>query len=150
MKYWLMKTEPAEFSIEDLKLVESESWTGVRNYQARNFMRDDMGLGDQVLIYHSSCKLIGVAGIAKIAKTSYPDPTQFDKNSKYYDPKATFENPRWFLVDVAWIKTFREIITLKEIKSLKSLSEMHLVKKGSRLSIQPVSKDEFNIIKNWN
>lgn len=148
MNYWLMKSEPDEFSIDDLKRrpKATEAWTGVRNYQARNYMRDQMKNGDIVLFYHSSCKEIGIAGIAKVVKESFPDPTQFDPNSKYFDPKATQENPRWFLVSVKWLETLSRVITLNELKMNPKLKNMYLVKKGSRLSIQPVLASEYKII----
>ena len=148
MNYWLMKSEPDAFSIQDLKSCpeRTEHWDGVRNYQARNFMRDEMKKGDMVLFYHSSCKNVGVAGIAKVVKESYPDHTQFDPNSKYYDEKASEETPRWFMVDVKWVETFKEVIPLKLLKECKELRDMHLVKKGTRLSIQPVTEKEFLFI----
>jgi predicted RNA-binding protein with PUA-like domain len=148
MNYWLMKTEPDNFSIHDLETNKIEPWDGVRNYQARNFMRDQMKRGDIIFIYHSSCKNIGIAGLATVSKESYPDPTQFDKKSRYYDPKASLETPRWFLVDVKWKETFKEVIKLEDLKKIKDLKDMHLVKKGTRLSIQPVLKDEFDTILN--
>ncbi len=143
-----MKSEPDAFSIQDLKSCpeRTEHWDGVRNYQARNFMRDEMKKGDMVLFYHSSCKNVGVAGIAKVVKESYPDHTQFDPNSKYYDEKASEETPRWFMVDVKWVETFKEVIPLKLLKECKELRDMHLVKKGTRLSIQPVTEKEFLFI----
>lgn len=144
--FWLMKSEPDEFSIDDLKSVGTEAWSGVRNYQARNFMRDEMKKGDEVFFYHSSCNPTGIAGIATVAKESYPDPTQFDKKSKYYDPKATEEKPRWFLVDLKFKKKFKRLVSLEEMKEKLELSEMKLVQKGNRLSIMPVTKDEWNFI----
>ena len=148
MNYWLMKSEPDAFSIEDLKNrpKKTEHWDGVRNYQTRNFMRDEMKKGDMVLFYHSSCKDVGVAGIAKVVKESYPDHTQFDPNSKYFDAKASEDNPRWFMVDVKWVKSFKKVIPLKLLKECQELKDMHLVQKGTRLSIQPVTKKEFEYI----
>jgi predicted RNA-binding protein with PUA-like domain len=146
MNHWLMKSEPDVFSIDDLKKKKKSGWDGVRNYQARNFMRDDMKLGDLVLFYHSSCEIPGVAGIAKVSKTSHPDPTQFDPKSDYYDPKATNEAPRWFMVEVEFSEKFDQVITLSAIKSTKGLENLPLVQKGSRLSINPISEKEFNII----
>ncbi|MDD0853214.1 EVE domain-containing protein [Halobacteriovorax sp. GB3] len=148
MNYWLMKSEPDTFSIDDLKQrpKSTEHWDGVRNYQARNFMRDEMKKGDLVLFYHSSCKVPGVAGIAKIVKEAYPDHTAFDKNSNYYDPKSSEENPRWFMVDVKFEKKFKKVVTLKELKTFEELKEMKLLQKGSRLSIMPVTKEEFDFI----
>lgn len=146
MNYWLMKSEPDTFSIEDLKNSpqKTSSWDGVRNYQARNFMRDEMKQGDLVLFYHSSCKNVGIAGIAEVVKESHPDLSALDKKSPYYDPKATVEDPRWYMVAVKWKKTFKNILELKELKNEKSLTSMKVLQKGSRLSITPVTKEEFN------
>lgn len=146
MNYWLMKSEPDVFSIDDLKKKKKSGWDGVRNYQARNYMRDDMKIGDIVLFYHSSCEVPGVAGLAKVCKESHPDPSQFDPKSEYYDPKATKENPRWFMVEVEFVEKFDRVITLTEIKDQKGLEKMPLVQKGSRLSINPVTTEEFKII----
>lgn len=148
MKYWLMKSEPDVFSIDDLKNKKKSGWDGVRNYQARNFMRDEMKQGDIVLFYHSSCEIPGVAGIASVSKESHPDPTQFDPKSDYYDPKATKENPRWFMVEVEFVEKFDKVISLTEIKNQKELEAMPLVQKGSRLSINPVLKKEYQTILN--
>ncbi|PIK16059.1 EVE domain-containing protein [Halobacteriovorax sp. JY17] len=147
-KYWLMKTEPDTFSIDDLysRPKKTEHWDGVRNYQARNFMRDEMKKGDLVLLYHSSCKVPGVAGIAEVVKESYPDYTSWDKKSAYYDPKSTSEKPRWFMVDIKFKKKFETYLPLTELKGMKKLKDMVLLKKGSRLSIQPVTKEEFEHI----
>jgi predicted RNA-binding protein with PUA-like domain len=149
MKYWLMKSEPDVFSFEDLKSrpKATEPWNGVRNYQARNFMRDEMKTGDLVLFYHSSCEIPGVAGIAKVSSAPYPDKTQFDKKSEYYDPKATTENPRWFLVDVTYQEDLKRVVTLEELKKEPRLSHMRLLQKGNRLSILPVTKEEFELIR---
>lgn len=146
MNYWLMKTEPDVFSIDDLKKNKKTSWEGVRNYQARNFMRDQMKLGDQVLIYHSSCKVPAVAGVAKVIKEAHPDPSSWDKKSPYFDPKSSKENPRWFMVDLAFVKKFSQVISLSEIKKEKSLAQMKLVQKGNRLSIMPLTQKEFKKI----
>lgn len=146
MKYWLMKSEPDVFSIDDLKKKKKSGWDGVRNYQARNYMRDDMQLGDLVLFYHSSCEVPGVAGIAKVCKTSHPDPSQFDSKSDYFDPKATEDKPRWFMVEVEFVERFDRVVTLAELKDEKGLSDMPLVQKGSRLSINPVTASEYKII----
>ena len=148
MKYWLMKSEPDEFSIDNLKTSPNKTWywDGVRDYQARNFMRDEMKKGDLVLFYHSSCQEIGIAGIAKVVKESYPDPTQFDSKSKYFDPKATCDHPRWFMVDLKWVESFKKVIPLNQLKKCPELKNMYLVQKGSRLSVQPVSEDEFEFI----
>jgi predicted RNA-binding protein with PUA-like domain len=146
MKYWLMKSEPDVFSIDQLKSKKKSGWDGVRNYQARNYMRDDMKCGDIVLFYHSSCEVPGVAGLAKVSKESHPDPSQFDSKSEYYDPKSTKENPRWFMVEVEFVEKFNEIVTLKMLKDKKELSNMPVVQKGSRLSINPVTEVEFKTI----
>lgn len=146
MKYWLMKSEPDVFSIDQLKVKKKSGWDGVRNYQARNFMRDEMSIGDMVLFYHSSCEVPGIAGLARVCKESHPDPTQYDSKSEYYDPKATKDNPRWFMVEVEFVEKFDRVVTLNEIKSKKELANMPVVQKGSRLSINPVTKDEFQII----
>jgi predicted RNA-binding protein with PUA-like domain len=145
-KHWLMKSEPDVFSFSDLKKKKTEPWTGVRNYQARNFMRDEMKPGDMIFFYHSSCEVPGIAGIASVASLPYPDPTQFDKKSEYFDPKATKENPRWFLVDVKSEKDLKRFMPLEELKKEKSLQEMRLLQKGNRLSILPVTPQEFEFI----
>lgn len=146
MQYWLMKSEPDEFSIDDLKNVTQEPWDGVRNYQARNFMRDDMQVGDQVLFYHSNCDVPGIVGIAKVASEPYPDPTAFDPEDKHYDPKSDPDNPRWILVDVAYVRHTDRTISLKELKAMPELEEFQLVKRGNRLSVMPVSKTHFDTI----
>lgn len=147
MNYWLMKTEPDTFSIDDLNNSPKKTapWEGVRNYQARNYMRDEMKKGDLIFIYHSSCKEVGIAGLASVAKTSYPDPTQFQKESEYYDPKSTEDLPRWFMVDVKFEKKFDRIFSLQEMKEHPILKEMFVAKR-SRLSVTPVSKKEYEII----
>jgi predicted RNA-binding protein with PUA-like domain len=145
-----MKSEPDVFSLDDLKNCpkKTEPWDGIRNYQARNFMRDDMKKGDVVLFYHSNCKEPGIVGLAEIASSSaYPDPTQFDKKSNYFDPKSDPDNPRWLLVDVRYKKTLKRPVTLKEIKEHPVLSEMKVAQRGMRLSIQPVEQKHFEIIK---
>lgn len=149
MKYWLMKSEPDVFSFADLKKrpKKTEPWNGVRNYQARNFMRDEMSPGDLILFYHSSCPIPGVAGIAKVASESYPDSTQFDPESEYFDPKATLEKPRWFLVDVAFEQDLDSHVALEEIRQHKKLEDMRLLKPGNRLSILPVTREEFEYIR---
>ena len=145
-----MKSEPDVFSFEDLKKrpKKTEPWNGVRNYQARNFMRDEMRPGDQVLFYHSSCKVPGVAGIGRVNSLPYPDDTQFDFKSKYYDPKSKRENPTWFLVDISFEADLKKFVSLEEIKKYKNLNEMRLLQKGNRLSIMPVTQEEFEFIKN--
>lgn len=145
-KFWLMKTEPEVFSITDLKKSKTSLWEGVRNYQARNFMVNDMQVGQGVLLYHSSTDPSGVAGIATVSQKAIPDPTQFDRKSAYYDPKATREKPIWFCVEVKFVTQFSHFVSLAEIKANKNLAQMMVVKKGSRLSIQPVTKDEFEYI----
>jgi predicted RNA-binding protein with PUA-like domain len=149
MKYWLMKSEPDVFSFEDLKKrpKKTEPWNGVRNYQARNFMRDEMKPGDLILFYHSSCEIPGIAGIAKVSSTPYPDSTQFDAKSEYFDPKATKETPRWFLVDVSFEADLKSYVSLEELKKHQKLSEMRLLQRGNRLSILPVTREEFEYIK---
>lgn len=147
MRYWLMKSEPSEVSIDDLaaRPDQSVAWDGVRNYQARNFMRNQMQLGDQVFFYHSSCEQPGIAGIAAVSKLAYPDVTQFNPKSKYYDPKATLENPRWFNVEVKLIRKTR-LISLKELRSYPELVNMRILQKGNRLSITPVDPAEWTFI----
>jgi len=143
-----MKSEPDVFSIDHLKSKKKSGWDGVRNYQARNYMRDEMKLNDIVLFYHSSCDVPGIAGIARISKVSHPDPTQFDSNSEYFDPKATLDGPRWFMVEVEFVKKLDSVITLSALKAEKSLEKMPLVQKGSRLSINPVTESEYKTILN--
>ncbi len=148
MAYWLMKSEPDVFSIEDLanRPQQTEPWDGVRNYQARNMMRDEMAEGDGVLFYHSNAKPPGIAGIAEIVRTGYPDPTAFDPASKYFDPKSDPNNPRWYLVDVRFVRQFRRLIPLDELRQVAGLEGMALLQKGSRLSVMPVSAEEWSII----
>ncbi len=145
MKYWLMKSEPEAFSIDDLKAVGQEPWDGVRNYEARNFMRDQMRPGDQVLFYHSNAKPPGIVGIAEVASDSYPDPTQYDEESKYFDPKATDEKPRWYLVDLQYVAHLPRQVTLQEIRDNEALEDIMLVKR-SRLSVIPVTPEDFEEI----
>lgn len=148
MKYWLMKSEPKDYSIDDLKRDSTTAWVGVRNYQARNFMRDEMKIGDTVFFYHSSCENVGIAGIGKVVSAPYPDETQFDKKSKYYYPRATKENPVWMLVDIKFVKKCKETLPLSEIRKHKALAKMKLLQVGSRLSISPVTEKEFEYIMN--
>lgn len=138
MNHWLIKSEPDVFSIDDLARVGREPWSGVRNYQARNYMWKDMKPGDLALFYHSNAKPPGIAGIAKVVGSPYPDPTQFDPTSEYHDPKATPEKPRWFLVDFEFVGKFQDILTLEAIKADSLLSEMMICQRGTRLSITPV------------
>ena len=149
MKYWLMKSEPDVFSFEDLKACknQTEPWDGIRNYQARNFMRDEMEVGDQILFYHSNTKPPGVAGLAEVASKPYPDPTAFDRKSKYYDPKSDPEKPRWILVDVKFKSDLKRFVPLDEIREIPACSEMRLIQRGNRLSITPVTKAEYAAIK---
>jgi predicted RNA-binding protein with PUA-like domain len=145
--YWLMKSEPDEFSIEDLARAPHRStpWFGVRNYTARNFMRDTMKVGDGVLFYHSSCAVPGIAGIARVASRAYPDETQFDRTSPYYDPKAKREAPRWMLVDVQLVKETR-LMPLEEMRGYRELQDMVVLRRGNRLSITPVAPHEWRFI----
>jgi len=136
--YWLMKSEPDAFSIDDLKRKKQEAWDGVRNYQARNYMRDGMRVGDKVFFYHSNCAEPGIVGIATVATDAYPDPSQFDPKSKYFDPGSSRDAPRWLLVDVKFARKLKRTITLKELQLDPALDGMVLVRKGSRLSVQPV------------
>lgn len=146
MKYWLMKCEPSAYSIDDLKRDGTTSWEGVRNYQARNFIRDEMKRGDRVLFYASNADPSGVTGVAEIAREAYPDPFAQKKGHKYYDPKSTKENPIWYLVDIGFVEKMPAIVPLETLKSAPGLEEMVVTKKGSRLSIQPVTKSEFDIV----
>lgn len=143
-RYWLMKSEPDAFSIDDLQRVASEPWTGVRNYQARNFMKQ-MKVGDGVLIYHSNCNPPGIAGVATVSAEAYPDPTQFDPRSDYHDPKASREEPRWHMVDVAFERKLKRLIPLEEIRQSADIlgEEFELIRRGSRLSVLPVSAAQW-------
>lgn len=140
-----MKSEPEEFSIDDLVRDKKVPWFGVRNYLARNYMRDQMKVGDEVLFYHSSCPEPGIAGLARVSSAAYPDETQFDKKSKYFDPKATPENPRWMLVDVALVKKTK-LLSLADMREAKSLESMIVLQKGNRLSITPVTPAELKSV----
>ncbi len=148
MNYWLMKSEPDVFGIDDLKnrKNQTEQWDGVRNYQARNFMRDRMRIGDLVFFYHSNCPQPGIAGIAKIVREAYPDHTAMNPESKYYDPKSNPENPRWVMVDVKFVRRLKRTITLEELKRLPDLSDFPLTRRGNRLSIMPVTEEQWKII----
>lgn len=148
MAYWLFKTEPDTFGIKDLRQRpnQTEPWDGVRNYQARNFLRDDVKVGDKVFIYHSSCKDVGIAGVATVSRAGYPDETQFNPESHYYDPKASADNPRWFRVDVTFEEAFDRVLSLSRIKAMENISEIGIVKKGGRLSVMPVSDTEWQIL----
>lgn len=146
-KYWLMKSEPNTYSIDDLRRDKKTCWEGVRNYQARNLMRDEMSVGDEVLFYHSSAKPAGVAGLARVCRVAYPDHTALDKNSKYYDDKASRDNPIWMMVDVQFVAAFPEIVSLETIKSTPALTGILVAKRGMRLSVQPVDRKHFDHIK---
>lgn len=147
MSYWLMKTEPDEFSIDSLAKVGREPWSGVRNYQARNYMMKDMKVGDGILFYHSSTAIPGVAGVAKVASESYPDPSQFDRKSDYFDAASPRDNPRWWLVDVAFERKFKRVVTLDEIKArADKLGDFALLRKGNRLSVLPVTAAQWKQI----
>lgn len=146
-QYWLFKAEPDVYGIDHLAAAPNQTgrWDGIRNYQARNFLRDQIQLNDEVFIYHSSCKNVGIVGTAKVVKTAYPDPTQFDPESDYYDPKSTPGNPRWISVDIQLTKIFPRLISLAEIKAQSTLENMVLIRQG-RLSTQPVTSDEWKYI----
>lgn len=144
--YWLMKSEPEAFSIDDLKRKRREAWDGVRNYQARNFMRDDMRPGDHVFFYHSNCAQPGIVGIAEVATDAYPDPTQFDPGSPYFDSASTRGNPRWMLVDVKFVRKLKRTIGLDELKQHAALADMALLRKGNRLSVMPVEPAHWQYI----
>lgn len=150
MNYWLMKSEPDVFGIDHLKAMprKTEHWDGVRNYQARNMMRDDMKKGDQVFFYHSNCKEPGIVGLMEVVKEGYVDHTAFDPKEKYYDPKSKKDNPRWFMVDVKYKRHLKRNISLQELKSLNApqLQELPLLRKGNRLSIMPVSQEQWEFI----
>ncbi len=144
--YWLMKSEPDAFSIDELKRRKQEAWDGVRNYQARNFMRDGMRPGDRIFFYHSNCALPGIVGIAEVATDAYPDPSQFDPHSPYFDAGSTREQPRWMLVEVKFVKKFKRTISLDELKRHNALTGMPLLRKGNRLSVMPVDAAEWSYI----
>ncbi len=148
MNYWLMKSEPAEFSIDDLAAQpkQTDHWDGVRNYQVRNMMRDQMAVGDQALFYHSNAKPPGVAGIVEVVREGYPDHTAFDPDDPHYDPKSDRDNPRWYMVDVQLVRRFQRLIPLNELKANPDLADMPLVKKGNRLSVMPVDEEQWRAI----
>lgn len=146
-RFWLMKVEPEALTIDQLKQKGSTSWEGVRNYQARNSMRDDFQVGDGVLFYQSSAEPSGVAGLAEVTKAGYPDHFAQQKGHEYYDPKATKENPIWFMVDIRFVEKFSRVIALEELKQTKGLENMLVTRKGQRLSIMPVTPDEFEIVR---
>lgn len=149
MRYWLMKSEPDEFGIEDLRNRpdRTEPWDGVRNYQARNFMRDEMSVGDRAFFYHSNCKEPGIVGIMTISRAGYPDDTAFDPEDKHYDPKSDPEKPRWYRVDVTFERELDRCISLAELKQhAQALEGLHLLRRGNRLSVIPVSADHWRYI----
>lgn len=146
MQYWLLKSEPNAYSIDDLKRDKVEMWDGVRNYQARNIMRDKIKKGDRALFYHSNAAPAGVAGVMEIVREAYPDPTQFDPKDEHYDPKSKEENPTWLCVDVRFKEKFAHMVTLHELKADHFFDDMVVTQKGSRLSVQPVKKKHFNRI----
>jgi len=147
MQFWVMKSEPNDYSIDDLERDGSEPWDGIRNYQVRNMMRDVMKVGDKALFYHSNAgPKTGVAGVMKIASNAYPDPTQFDTEDAHYDPKSDPDSPRWLCVDVKFNEKFPRVVTLSEIKSQKQFAEMQLVQKGNRLSVMPIKKTHFEAL----
>ncbi len=148
MNYWLMKSEPDVYGIDDLAKQKGkiDHWDGIRNYQARNFMRDRMQKNDQAFFYHSNCDEPGIVGIVKIVREAYPDFTAFDRKEKYFDPKSDPENPRWFMVDVKLVRKLKRVITLKELKSQDALADMRLLKRGNRLSILPVTEQQWHYI----
>lgn len=148
MSYWLFKSEPDTFGIDDLKArgKKGEPWDGVRNYQARNMLRDEVKKGDLIFFYHSNTKVPGIVGIAEVIKDAFPDPTQFDPEAKYYDPKSSPDNPRWFCPQVRFNAKFKETISLDSLKNIPALQDMALVRKGNRLSVMPVSEDQWHFI----
>ena len=146
MKYWLMKSEPDAYSIDDLKKVRTDTWDGIRNYQVRNMMRDEMKKGDLAFFYHSSCKEPGIAGIMKINRQAYPDFTAFDPKEKYYDPKSDPDNPRWFMVDVRFVRKLKHTIALSGLKQHSELADLPLVKRGNRLSVMQISQQHWDYI----
>ena len=146
VSYWLMKCEPCAYSIDDLQKEKVAFWEGVRNYQARNFMRDQMKKGDLAFFYHSNAKPSGIVGLMEIQEEGYPDHTARDPGSKYYDAKSSKEKPIWFMVDVKFLKKFDKVISLDDLRSTENLEDMMVLRKGSRLSIQPVTENEFNQI----
>lgn len=145
MAYWLMKSEPSAFSIDDLKRMGYSPWDGIRNYQARNYMLT-MQAGDEAFFYHSSCKIPGIVGMMKVLKTAYPDHTAFDPNDLHYDPKSRADKPRWEMVDMTYVRTFPETISLTRLRTIPALEEMVILRKGNRLSITPVTKKEWETI----
>ena len=150
MSYWLFKSEPAEFSIDDLVQCtdQTEPWDGVRNYQARNMMRDQMKCGDQAFFYHSNTQALGIVGIVEVVREAYPDPTAFDPKDKHFDPKSKPDQPRWFMVDVKLVRKLKRLISLAELQTQAELADLALVRRGNRLSIMPVSLEQWQYILN--
>ena len=146
MQYWLMKSEPDTYSIDDLQSFGLDHWDGIRNYQVRNFFRDQMQVGDQAFFYHSNCKEPGIVGTMEIVSKAYPDHTAFDPSEKYFDSKSDPENPRWLMVDVRYIKHLNRMITLAELRQQKQIADMKLLQRGNRLSVLPLSKMEWQYI----
>lgn len=147
MKYWLLKSEPDAYSIDDLKKASGPAmWEGCRNYTVRNFFRDSMSIGDLAFFYHSNSDPSGIVGIMEVVSEAYPDPTQFDAKSKYHDPKSPVENPRWLLRDMLFKEKFKETISLARLRETPGLEEMQVNRKGQRLSVLPVTEDEWNIV----
>jgi len=147
MNFWLIKSEPDDYSIDDLESDGTTHWDGIRNYQARNFMRDGMNMGDRVFFYHSNCKPPGIVGICEVASEAYPDHTAFDPNEKYYDAKSSPDNPRWLMVDMKFVRRTRRMISLQEIKQhADRLEDFPLIRRGNRLSIMPVKKEHWDFI----
>ena len=148
MQYWLIKSEPSDFSIDDLQKCpkQTEPWDGIRNYQVRNMMRDEMKQGDQTFFYHSSCAEPGIVGIMEIVSQAYADPTAFDPKNKHFDPKSDPDSPRWLLVDVKFKQKFARTLTLTELRAQKGLASMRLLQRGNRLSVTPVSKKEWKLV----
>ena len=148
MQYWLMKSEPSVFGIDDLARCkqQTEPWDGVRNYQCRNMMRDEMRVGEKAFFYHSNCEVPGIVGIMRVVRTGYPDPTAFDPKHRYYDPKSDPENPRWYLVDVQLERRFTRVVSLSELRRHAALADMKILQKGNRLSITPVTSAQWKFI----
>ena len=146
-RYWLMKSEPNVYSIDDLKKEKRACWDGVRNYQARNFMRDEMKIGDLVLYYHSNAKPPGVVGIAEVCREGYPDHTALDPKDPHYDPKSSKDNPTWMMVDLKFVEKFAEMVTLDKLKATASLEGMLVTRRGQRLSVQPVESNHFKVVR---
>lgn len=145
-KYWLFKSEPEAYSIDDLAKEKKTFWDGIRNYQARNFLRDEIKFGDQILFYHSNIEPPGVYGICEVVKDGYPDHTAFNPESNHFDPKSNPQSPAWFMVDIKFVKKLSKPVTLEEIKANSKLKKMKLIQRGNRLSVMPVTKEEFTLI----